>query len=113
MALTWATTDFWDDGKRLHIVGTLTASGNYATGGDAVDFQAVITDVRGIRSQPSWVEIRGKAGYVYEYDYTNKKVMARQEAAAANPADELSAAAYPAGVTGDTIRAYVVVKKFV
>jgi hypothetical protein len=37
MALTFTLVDTWDDGKRIHVCGTVTASGNYTTGGDALD----------------------------------------------------------------------------
>ncbi len=33
MALAFSLVDTWDDGKRVHVCGTVTASGNYATGG--------------------------------------------------------------------------------
>ena len=37
MALTFSLTDTWDDGKRVHVSGTIAASGNYTTGGDTLD----------------------------------------------------------------------------
>jgi hypothetical protein len=37
MALTFTLVDTWDDGKRVHLSGTIAASGNYATGGDTLD----------------------------------------------------------------------------
>ena len=37
MALTFSLVDTWDDGKRIHVSGTVTASGNYATSGDTLD----------------------------------------------------------------------------
>ena len=33
MALAFTLVDPWDDGKRIHIAGTVTASGSYSTGG--------------------------------------------------------------------------------
>lgn len=121
---------------------TVTASGNYAAGGDALDLRGIIgfTD-----KDPVDVRVKGKGGYDYEYDYANRKLIVRdfpmvnvvggQGAASAlqiNPdsaagvlgktvattraipgrtfgftQDELAAAAYPAGVTGDVIGACV------
>ena len=37
MALAFSLIDTWDDGKRVHVCGTVTASGNYTTGGDTLD----------------------------------------------------------------------------
>ena len=37
MALTFTLVDTWDDGKRIHVAGTVAASGNYSTGGDTLD----------------------------------------------------------------------------
>jgi hypothetical protein len=31
MALTFSLIDTWDDGKRIHVSGTIAASGNYVT----------------------------------------------------------------------------------
>lgn len=35
-----AITDQWNDGKRLHVIGTLAFTGNYTSGGDTLDFGA-------------------------------------------------------------------------
>ena len=37
MALTFSLIDTWDDGKRIHVSGTIAALGNYTTGGDTLD----------------------------------------------------------------------------
>jgi len=134
---------------------TLTFSGSYATGGDALDFATVVGFTN---KQPDVVTINGISGYEYLYDFTNKKVFVFQAgsgaththtlhfqtSAAANavtaaanqlrtpaaafdvagvansageggvvavatggaPA-ELGAGAYPAAVTGDSIRCVI------
>ena len=41
MALAFSLVDTWDDGKRIHVSGTIAATGNYATGGDTVDLSQV------------------------------------------------------------------------
>ena len=38
MSLALTITDHWEDGKRVHVTGTLTGGGTYATGGDTVPF---------------------------------------------------------------------------
>lgn len=37
MALTFTLIDTWDDGKRIHVAGTVAATGSYTTGGDTLD----------------------------------------------------------------------------
>lgn len=142
MAIALAVLKRAKSPRGLHAVVQLTFSGNYAAGGEVVDFPLVV----GYTSlQPDAVEIDGKAGYKYEYDKATKKVLVRdhpafvitggQGAASAlqiNPdsnagvlgktvattrtipgrtlgliMDELAAAAYPAGVTGDVVLAKV------
>lgn len=98
--------DQWSDVGRIETVATLVFSGNYATNGDVYDFAAISQGV----GQPLFVDIRGKAGFSYEYDLANKKIIVRQQLNPANaggadiPFTELAAAAYPAGVTGDVVR---------
>lgn len=41
MALTFTLVDTWDDGLRMHVSGTVTASGNHAAGGDTLDLSQV------------------------------------------------------------------------
>jgi hypothetical protein len=96
------------DRQSFIYTGKLTPSGNYALGGEVVPFRGKMPTTK----QPVFVDVRGKAGYVYEYDYANDKLLVRQEGAAAAPAVELAAAAYPAGVTGDDIRFTATYPKF-
>lgn len=89
--------------------GGLTPSGNYATGGDAVDFTVVPRYFDG--RKPDFLIIVGKAGYIYAYDAANGKVMvffADNNNAADGPLIEIPAAAYPAGVTGDVITFFAI-----
>jgi hypothetical protein len=83
---------------------SIVASGNYATNGDALDFAPLIGFTN---RQPKSVRIAGKSGFEYEYDYVNKKMLVFcNTAGGANaPLGEHTAAAYVAGVTGDTIQA--------
>jgi hypothetical protein len=41
MALTFSVVDTWDDGKRIHVSGTIAATGNCATGGDTLDLSQI------------------------------------------------------------------------
>jgi hypothetical protein len=120
MAVAVSFTDVWTDGRRIHAIGTLVFSGNYAAGGDAIAIKAATaTSTRNWKSKdhPIHVIIQGKGGYFYEYDLANRKVKVRQNK---NPADaggadipfpELAAAAYPAGVINDVVTFYAMGKK--
>lgn len=118
MAVAVNFTDVWTDGRRIHAIGTLTITGNYAAGGDALDIKGAKggLDHKFWRSNkdPLWVDARGKAGFVYAYDKATKKLMTffgDNNNAADGPLVELPAAAYPAGVTGDVIDFYAVGKR--
>jgi hypothetical protein len=41
MALTFSVVDTWVDGKRIHVSGTIAATGNYTTNGDRLDLSQV------------------------------------------------------------------------
>ena len=99
MALAVAVTKRLKFNNGVMVIGAITASGSYTTGGEAL----ALTTLSGLNRAPAKVEIVGKAGYKYEWDAANAKMLTRQCAAASNPMAEISAAAYPAGVTGDTI----------
>jgi len=64
MAATLTVTDHWTDGKRIHIIGTIATSGNYATGGVALalnDFKIKSP------SPPEWVSIQGQGLNAYSW----------------------------------------------
>lgn len=42
MPVAVAVLDQWSDGKRTHVIGSLTPSGYYPAGGDIVDFRPVV-----------------------------------------------------------------------
>lgn len=92
------------DGRSRIVIVSLAFTGNYVLGGDAVDFSPFDRILR----QPDWVDVKGTAGHMFEYDYTNKKLFVRRDKDPANaggadiPFTELLAAAYPAALTGDT-----------
>ena len=94
----------------LYVRGTLVASGSYVAGGDTLDFSGKGDLPASI--PPRDVFVHGVAGFVYEFVrgtlLTNSKVKVRGQQPTSATAgvialDEIAAAAYPAGVTGDTI----------
>lgn len=96
-------------GNVMGATGVLTPSGNYATGGDTVDFTVLPRYFDG--RKPDFLMIVGKAGYIYAYDAANGKVMTffgDNNNAVDGPLIEIPAAAYPAGVTGDVITFFAV-----
>lgn len=116
MALAITVREKWFDGQRLHIVGSIAATGNYASGGDTLSFAS-----GEIKSQkiPDHVDVHGVAGFVYEFldgtdNATGKLKVRGQEPTSATAGvialSEIAAAAYPAGVTGDTIRFHAIFK---
>jgi len=112
MALAFTLVDFWDDGKRIHVAGTISASGNYATGGDTLD----LTELGSLgvpTTQPpiqgtAWMD--GLAGYDYVFSpgaaINSSKVKIFEQASAAGAFAELASGAYPAAISADTITFY-------
>lgn len=74
MALALARTSLVAGISDITACFTVTPSGNYATGGDAMDLRGIIgfTD-----KDPIDVKVKGVGGYDYEYDYTNRKLKVR------------------------------------
>lgn len=101
MAIANAVTYQFDNGQSLEVHGTFTASGNYATGGDAVAWTSL--NIKSTKS-PIFVDVKGIGGYFYEYDHANSKLIVRECAASATLAPQIAASSYPSGVTGDTIK---------
>lgn len=112
MALAFTLVDSWDDGRRIHVAGTVAASGSYTSGGDTLDLTTL--EALGVPStQPpivgtAWMD--GLAGYDYVFTpgaaVNSGKVKIFQNAAAAGAFAELAAGAYPPAITGDTVTFY-------
>lgn len=97
----------------LHLYGTLTPSGSYATGGDTLAW----TGNDAIKSDQIPVQVEIFSGRLttsaqtnlFVYQYTpgttkdNGKMQVFTGAAAQTALTELSAGAYPAGVTADVV----------
>jgi hypothetical protein len=115
MAVAFSSVDTWDDGKCIHVSGTVAATGNYVTSGDTLDLSQVPVIASG---QPpiqgtAWMD--GLAGYDYVFfpgatmNANKVKIFAQDTAAGAFP--ELAAGAYPGAISGDTITFYGIFKK--
>jgi hypothetical protein len=115
MALTFSLIDTWDDGKRVHVTGTATASGNYSTGGDTLDLSQspIIAATQAPIQGTAWMD--GISGYDYLFipgaAMTTNKVKIFQQGSSAGPFPELAAGAYPSAITADTITLYAIFKK--
>ena len=106
-----------DLGDLVMARGTLALSGSYVGGGE--DMSSAWTGlIPGSTKKPVDMTVHGEAGYVYEYDFANDKLLVREQTDPADtgganiPLVELAAAAYPAGVSGDTIRFVAYFEKF-
>lgn len=93
MALVFTQARVLPQMRSTRIVGTLVASGNYATGGEV---PSGITKPATTKD-PFIANIQGKGVYDYKYDFATGKVKVFTAGV------EHAAAAYNAGVTGDTI----------
>jgi hypothetical protein len=116
MALAFSLVDTWEDGKRVHVSGTVTATGNYATSGDTLDLSQVpvIATAQPPIQGTAWMD--GLAGFDYVFFpgaalNSNKVKMFASGATAGAAFPELAAGAYPAAITSDTITFYGIFKK--
>ena len=115
MALAFSLVDTWDDGKRIHVAGTVSASGNYTIGGDTLDLSQlpIIASTQPPIQGTAWMD--GLAGYDYVFApgsaMNSNKVKIFQQASGAGAFAELASGAYPAAITGDSITFYGMFKK--
>jgi hypothetical protein len=106
MAVTATVTDHWEDGKRVHVIGTLVFSGSYATGGDTV----TVSNLPLIKSAspPNWAEALGQSKYKYTFILSGKVKIITPDTGA-----ELAAGAYSATITQDTVLFYAIFPKHI
>jgi hypothetical protein len=115
MALTFSVVDTWDDGKRIHVSGTVAATGNYTASGDTLDLSQVplIASDQAPAQGTAWMD--GLAGYDYVFypgaAMNSNKVKIFQQGSAGGAFPELAAGAYPGAITSDTITFYGIFKK--
>ena len=112
MALAFTLVDSWDDGRRIHVAGTISASGNYATGGDTLDLTPIeslgVPTTKSPITGTAWMD--GLAGYDYVFAsgsaINSGKVKIFQQGSAAGAFAELASGAYPAAITADSVTFY-------
>jgi hypothetical protein len=94
-------------GTVQQVIGKLTFSGNYPTGGEVLKISdlAVGTDKRPIRA----IITGSSQHFLYVYDDGNQKVMVRTPG---TPPVEHAAAAYDAAVVADTVEYLFIFDKF-
>jgi hypothetical protein len=115
MALAFTLVDTWDDGQRIHVAGTVAASGNYTTSGDTLDLSQwpVIAATQAPVQGTAWMD--GLSGYDYVFypgsAMNNGKVKIFQQGSSAGAFPELAAGAYPGAITSDMITFYGIFKK--
>jgi hypothetical protein len=85
------SSKLWFDGRMTHVVGTLAIGASplvYVTGGITCNFLTTMVDgagigvpLPGITQNAIWADVKGKSGYIYEWDFANKKLIIRTVAA--------------------------------
>jgi hypothetical protein len=109
MALTFTPDPTPDSTAKINlasgaylVMGKLTFSGSYVTGGETLDLTKYVVEGGKLRVVTAMVDVRGNDA---EYDLTNKKL---KLFSAANT--ELTAAAYNAAITASPVNAAFLVK---
>jgi len=116
MPLALTITDHWSDGNRLHVTGTLTASGNYPANGEALPFNNPLIKSN---SAPVWFTASGLGGYNYTVSGlgtvlpSNPNPTTKLRALLSSTGVELAAGAYPAGITNNPVNFYAIFPKFI
>ncbi len=110
MAVTATVTDHWEDGKRVHVIGTLVFSGNYAAGGDTV----TVSNLPLIKSAspPNWAEALGQSKYKYVFIFSGLTT-GKVKIITPDTGAELAAGAYSATITQDTVLFYAIFPKHI
>ena len=122
VTVTATTQKTWNDGQRIHAVGTIAIGAspgtyqNLANGGMVMNFQAAKLPVQQI---PDYVKIDGIAGYIYAWDPSIGTTAATpafgifESSGSTGAMTELSnGATIPSGVSGDTITFHAIFKKY-
>jgi len=102
MALAINIVDIDLGGDNLYLIGTLTPSGSYSTGGDTLDFTTVASQL-GASQAPLQVWVGGTTGDSYSFVRAGSPTLANGKVKINTASNtELSSGAYPARITGDT-----------
>ena len=107
MAITPVVRDQWHDGKRTHVVGALTFTGNYTTGGVAVDFPA-----NGVQTAapPTMVDVPAVQGHSFVYVPGTSASNGLLQVWKTSDGTQLAAAAFPAALLGAQAAFYGIFK---
>lgn len=115
---TFTTKKVWDDGKKIHAIGTLTVTAGpdtYTTGGIAFNVLANTVDgaglgmpLPGVPSQPFWGNVVGGTYFGQYLPATGKMKLTTIVGGT-----EVAAGAVPAGLSSDVITAYFIFDKMV
>ena len=97
MAITPTIVEQWRAGNMVEAVGTLAFTGNYTTNGVAVDFAAAGLRGGGI---PVLVMVPAFKGHSFQYVAGTKASDGKLVIHLTSTGAELSAAAFPAALTG-------------
>jgi len=91
------------DSTQNHFIfyGTMVLSGSYATGGETPDYTQVQAT-----GTADWIDVASLAGYAWVYTFTDAKIRLNDSAGT-----EHAAGAYAGGITGDTVRVRIWMKK--
>ena len=101
MALAINITDVDAGENGLYVFGTLTASGNYASGGDTLDFTTVANQI-GASQAPLQVWAGGTTGDSYGFVRAASPTLANGKIKINTASNtELAAGAYPSRISGD------------
>ena len=99
MPLTMTINDVDAAADNIYVFGSLTASGNYSTGGDTLDFTTLAPQIVASKA-PVQVWIGGSTGDTYAWiagnSLNNQKIKINTASST-----ELASGAYPARITGD------------
>jgi hypothetical protein len=110
MSLALTIIDHWSDTKRVHVVGTLTASGNYPLNGDIIPVNNPLIKSG---SSPIWAVAQGLGGYNYVVTSVpgSTPPAAILRVYADSTGLELVAGAYPAGLIAAPINIHAIFYK--
>lgn len=101
MALAINIVDIDSGENDLYVFGTLTASGSYASGGDALDFTTVANQI-GASQAPVQVWVGGSSGDSYAFVRAASPALANGKLKINTASNtELASGVYPGRITGD------------
>jgi hypothetical protein len=102
MALAITITGIDAGSQNLCVIGTLSASGNYSTGGDTLDFTTVAGQIDASQA-PLQVWVSGSTGDAFAFVRAGSPTMGNGKVKITSASNaELGSGAYPARITGDT-----------